>query len=95
MSKNGFVTSLIGSRSFYMGFIIVRPPRRRTLVWISSLVVVLRSFQISRDSLSLIFFLALSPHLGAFMIIPESPDSFAHVMFGKLPESAGDALWSI
>jgi hypothetical protein len=57
--KMALLASLIGSRSFYMGSIIVRPPRRRTHVWISSLVVVLRSFQISRDALSLIFFLAL------------------------------------
>jgi hypothetical protein len=38
-----------------------------------------------------------SGHLAAarIMMISQSPDFFAHVMFVKLPESAGDVVWSI
>jgi hypothetical protein len=94
MSKNGFVTSLIGSRSFYgiHHCQATTPPHACMDLFPCRYVEIL--LDTSCFSFSHLLFGA-SPHLGAFMIIPESPDSFPHVMFGKLPESAGDALWSI
>ncbi len=57
---------------------------------ISFVVVVVGILPLSRW-VSFAFFLVLPRICGASVMILESPDSFAHVIFVKLLESAGDA----